>query len=221
MKNLMGICKAVFAALIFTVCLPVQAGVIYDNGDIFPLVGGANFSEGNGRLGDDFTLASNEVVRSVQFWGSRWYNGNEPASDDFSLSIYNRSGNSVGSLVATSALNLVSKIDTGFDHNNNGQANINEYTMDLVNAIALAAGDYLLTIWSAPVPDTNFAWQRAQANGGTSFHSSDNGATWATGSADNNAWNISNMVAGAPVPAPAPLLVLIVGVMGLSLLRRR
>jgi PEP-CTERM motif len=214
--------RAGLLSLLIAMGSNASAAVIFDNGDIFPIVDGANFSEGSGRLGDDFSLSGAETVRSVQFWGTRWQSGVQPANDQFFIAIYNRVGNTVGSVVGSSNLSLVSKIDTGFDHNNSANADILEYTMDLSSVIALAAGDYLLSVWSADDPGTNFAWQRSSSSG-TSFRSSTSGASWVTGGAGDNAWNISNTFAGAggAVPEPASLALAALALLGVGLTRTR
>ncbi len=80
-----------------------------------------------------------------------------------------------------------------------------EFNADLNSATALSAGDYLLSVWSA----TNFAWQRVSPGSGTSFRSTNSGATSNTSGAGDNAWNISNTFVGAGASVPEPSIVLL------------
>lgn len=183
-----------------------NAAVIWDNGAPNPGNNGALFSEvGSIFEADDFTLATNETLRSVEFWGTHWSTGVEPATEIFTVSIYADNVGNVGALVGTSALLLINKTDTGFDHNALPGANILDFQMDLVTPIPLPAGTYWFSVVSNDNPGTSFAWQESGADGAGNFQSSnDSGATWG---ANTNilSFNLSNNFIGSLTPSAQPV----------------
>ena len=133
-----------------------KAVLIYDNG-VSLTTGGANFSQvGSTTLYDNFSIGSPDTVRSIQFWGTHWISGIIPADDSFTLSIYGDTAGSVntGNIIGTSSLNLVTRIDTGFNHNNIlSGGDIYEYTMDLPNPFVLLSGvQYWFSVVHSAVP---------------------------------------------------------------------
>jgi hypothetical protein len=193
--------------------LSASASVIYDNGTYNPDNTGAGASEANYRLADDILLTGTDTIRSVQFWGAHWSSGTVPAVGDFELVIY---GDASGlpdsnSVLGTSALSLASRVDTGYDHNDENGANILGYTMNLDVPVTLDAGAYWLSIYLAiNVPSTIFVWQESGADGsGNSHQSSDSGASWFNQST-SLAFSMSNTTA-IPEPTSAILMGVFTG----------
>ncbi len=118
MIRLVFICLAMFASGVGQ----LQAAPIYDNGSLTPLVLVAIFSQGTQRLADDFSLAGAGTISSIQFWGSHW--SSDALLNTGMLSeiiVYGDAAGlpDAGNVIGSSLLNLVSRIDTGFDHNDN------------------------------------------------------------------------------------------------------
>lgn len=195
-----------------------DASTIWNNGAFTPTNFGAYFSEGTNRVSDDFSITVGDTIRSIEFWGVHWSSGVEPTVELFTLAIYADAAGNPGALSASSNLTLVSKSDTGFDHNNSSGANILEFTMDLDSPINLSAGTYWLSVFSANNPGTDFAWQESGLDGaGNSRRSGDSGTSWFV-SNNITSFNISNTAA---IPEPSSTLILGIGVMGVIALRRR
>ncbi len=214
-------CAALAVASATLAAPPASATVIWDQGGIEPLVNGANFSQGSSRLADNFALATANSIQSVEIWGSHWSTGVEPAAPAFHIAIYQNAAGLPGVLIGSSDLSVISREDTGFDHNSNGAANILHYGLDLDAEILLDAGDYWLSVWLDDVPGTNFAWQRV-ASLGPNVGSSDGGATWGAGGGDV-AFRLNGAAIGAaavPVPAALPLLASAVSALGFVARRR-
>ena len=208
-------CSVLILALVTGLPLSAVATVIYDNGPSDPANFGSHASEAASRGADDFQLLANDTIRSIQFWGAHWQTGVVPAVEDFQIVIYADLAGAPdpGTLLATSALTLVSRIDTGFDHNANGTADIWEYTMDLASPVSLTAGTvYWLSVYlQTNAPGTAFVWQQAGIDGtGNHYASVTSGTTWAPASS-HFAFNLSNTSTTVPEPTGALLMMLALG----------
>ena len=218
-------CLAGMAFLLAIFPSLARAAVIYDNGSYNPANYVAQFSEGNYRVADDFSLSSPDTIRSTQFWGVYWSSGVIPATETFTAVVYGDlpgrpdSGNVIGS----SNLSLVSRLDTGFDHNGVPGANILEFNMNLDSPIFVpTTGVYWFSIFHSDEPGTQFAWQETGLDGASNkVQSSDFGVTWPSAGGGETAFNLSNSyVSPVPLPAALPLFLTMLGGMGFLKWRR-
>ncbi|MFL4470316.1 VPLPA-CTERM sorting domain-containing protein [Tateyamaria armeniaca] len=169
---------------------------------------GAYFNEGSARVFEDFSVGSATDLGQVSIWGVHWSSGNIPANEDFRVDIRADAGGSLGASVATSTLTILSRTDTGIDHNNRNGADILEYVFDFDSDITLNAGSYWISVFLANnAPGTSWAWQRTSRSGNT------------IGARGSVAIVIEDEV--SPVPLPTGLPLMLAGLGTLVLLRRR
>jgi hypothetical protein len=197
------------ALVLSTVAVEGHGAIIHDNGTYNPLNFGAHVSEGIRRVADGFSVAAADTIRSTQFWGTHWSSGNVPANDSFTMVVYGNGASNLpdgSNIIGTSALTLVSRTDTGFDHFNFPGANILEYIMDLASPIALpSAGTYWLSIHHADVGSTDFFWQETGNDNSVKPISSTSGQLWVNANSGAVAYNISNTFAAVSVAEPGTL----------------
>ncbi len=195
-----------------------QAATVFDQSfDPSAPVFGGPFSEGSNRVYDNFSLASGSNLSSLTFWGAHWTTGVEPSPLDFAISLYNNAAGVVGSLISNVSYSIVSNVDTGVDHNNSAGADIREYTMEFDSPLALAAGDYWLSVYHATdAPGTTFVWQRSSGSSGNYIQN----RVSRTG---DMAFRLDDggLVDVSPVPLPAAGWLLLASLAGLGAASRR
>jgi len=199
-----------------------NSAVIVDQSfDSGAVVGGTNFSEDVSRIYDDFSLTDTTILNKITIWASHWSSGVVPSVLDFGINFYNDTGTSLGSLVTSSTLSVVSSTDTGIDHNNNGSANILAYELSFDSAVSLDAGDYFLSVFlQTDAPGTYLAWQRINTSGRSIQYTLGSPTSWG-----DLAWKLESTSDATPVPVPAAFALLpaglgLLGFMGWSRKRK-
>jgi hypothetical protein len=161
-------------------------------------------------IADDFTLAANEVIRSVSWLGSYAFDGTAPAVDDFEIRFYADAAGSPGALLQSFAVgDAVARAAVGML----GPFITYGYTADLGGGFGAAAGT---TYWLMIANDTtgdndNWYWSVQTGPGGNVHVSVNDGGSWSPSLApaetdfilDNE--NVS-------VPEPASFLLVGIGV---------
>lgn len=139
-----------------------QAVVIYDqafdtNNNIF---GGWILNT----QADDFFISSNSTFDSLTLWASYYYGG-QIISPNFTFDI----GTTLGGddIFNSSVLVANNLIDTGIDHNDNGNSDIYQMVFDLGQNIDLFSNTtYYLTVNSIQeAGEDKFVWQRSSSTG--------------------------------------------------------
>jgi hypothetical protein len=165
------ILKSMFIGLTLAISSIANADLIYSNGTVDLENNGAFFSDKDGssyEIYDDFSLSSANTLSSIDFWGSFWRTGVFEADLAFGINVY--SGDTsidLGNLIGSSSLNLFSQVDTGEDHNNNGTADIYQFSADLDSVINIGdTANYWVSVFATSGTDsTRFTWQEVSNSG--------------------------------------------------------
>lgn len=198
--------SGVHAAPIFSQTLVVDSGQQSDR-------------EGFQRSANEFTLSSNDTVRSVIWRGLYSMGGTPQAVDDFNINFHADSAGLPGALLQSFAVgNAVNRIDTGIVLF--GCCSIFEYTADLGTGIALTAGPtFHVSISNDTTVDGNDDWFWAlRVLSGSNSVSIDSGATWNI-DLQETYFILDNANSSAPEPSIALFLGL--SIAGAAALRRR
>lgn len=152
------------------------------------------------RAADNFSLASNKTIGSIQFWGL-WFN-NLVGVENFTAVFYGDEGGSPGSVLATISLTNVVSSTTGID-----VFGFDEYlhTADLATAFDAEAGStYYLSIFndSGLGDDGTWAWESSAAED-IGWLSQDFGSTF---DSDDRVGGFAFRLINVPTPASAALL---------------
>ena len=154
---------------------------------------------------NDFSLSSADTVRSVTWRG---IGTPSAAADSFTISFYSDSSGAPSSaLQSFTAINPVSRIDTGLDFS--PEADIYEYTANLGSGISLSGStNYWLSIYNDTSGDTA-TWFWVGAFSGNNFNSNDL-VSWSGPIARENYFTLSNV----PIPAAVWLFGSGLGLLG-------
>ncbi|MCW5946138.1 MAG: PEP-CTERM sorting domain-containing protein [Fimbriimonadales bacterium] len=173
------------------------------------------------RMADNFSLGIESNVTKIVWWGSS-ENWQFPDLTNFSawvLRIYNDSAGNVGSEVFNTTVAKASTNPTATGQQNSLGGNV--YRQEAAVAVNLLAGNYWLSIGSVNISpgDDAWVWSAAQNTYDDKFAAElgfGNGYQTFTGSGD-----LSFQIEGDPVPEPATMLALGVGLAALAARRRR
>ena len=213
MKNICALLAGIFLGLSGA----AHAGIIYDNGAPDLLSG--NFSDTGfpNLVVDDFVLDPGSNVITDIHWFGGYGNGNLLPDDDFTISIFEQLAGEPNA-VALHELNVgsVGRTNTGnaifgFD--------IYEYWVDISPIVLTANTTYYLGIGNnTPLSSDNWFWATSAHATGSAFETSP-GSPWNTLPNDYAFYLTDD--ANAPVPEPATMSLLAMGLAGLAMRARR
>ena len=201
--------------------LPVWAvaGVIYDNGaPVTTLPGWAsNFSVDDEQTAEIFTLASDETVTDVHWFGGVQGLG---TPSEFTVQIY---ATPLGGTPDTSALlsetihNMFSAEDTGLDTNfGTSVIDIFEYGVQIPDLV-LPAGDYAISIFESSNISNRWAWSNTGVDSDVFTSSPIGSGAWVAIDRSMAFYLTDDFL----VPEPATLAMLVLGLAGIGYRHKR
>lgn len=218
-------CGFTLAALL--VACSVSAGTIYDNGgpdNITGLYSDASDLPGPAQYtADDFVLsAGNNTITSVHWWGG-WDVAAPGPVTDFIITIYEQeSGAPAVTALHTVNVGMVAGVDTGEDTLAGG-FDIYEYST-FIDPITLTAGEtYFLSITNhSGDSSADWFWATHERPGGDGYFRIDPSEPWVQDAVGVDvAFYLTDDVAPQPVPVPAGVGLLGMGLAGLALRWRK
>jgi hypothetical protein len=121
-----------------------------------PIIPGPNYTfSGSGSfaqvLAEDFVVgAGGGELTTVRVWGVYWQS-NTPATDSFTVNVYNESGGlPFGAPVASWTNPPSTRTAAGFTAGGFNPYDVYEYAIDLGAGVSLAAGSYLIEVYNQP-----------------------------------------------------------------------
>lgn len=217
----------IVAALVMGV-LSARADTIYDNGGptTFPIgwISDTRFQV----AADDFTLSDGaNVVSDIHWWGSyqtltpAGYGNASPWDDDFSIYIY--TGDAWPSTSPVQSLTSLAVTRTATSLVNTSNQNIFAYSVQLGSPLTLAANTkYWISIVNTHNQVDDWVWSNVDGGGSTviSLQRPNSPHSWLS-VGRGMAFNLTNDGVSSPIPEPATLSLLGMGLIGLAARARR
>jgi len=214
MRSIFGLTLATVVALVGT----THAGIIYDNGAPDFVDGIASDADFPNLVVDDFILdPGSNVITDIHWWGIYAF-GNTLPDDNFTISIFEQVAG-VPTVVALHEFNVgsVGRTNTG---DSVYSYDVYEYWVDIAPITLNANTTYYLGISNnTPLSYDNWYWATSSAGSGNSFGRPDAGFGWGTMPNDFAFYLTDD--ANAPIPEPATMSLLGMGLAGLAMRARR